>query len=248
MDIRKLIKERHVYAEKYQSPPNPDRDFISPGVGSKVGKRLFGISINEPVDDGYLAYVLIFDLSWSWGVCYKTPTECKTPWSLKNRIPTSKMVEVDQKTIDDIKNDESLKKVVVWFLGNNEQYVKIAMDKLQKLSFDKNNAYVRREREKEIAKKRHDEVVKYAEEKGAGMKFSYYCEYYRGENAFAHDDDYEGSGDISLGGIVTIMKIESEEEVDKLIERFKTEGQIVYIAPREIGYIGSYRYFFRMSN
>lgn len=87
------------------------------------------------------------------------------------------------------------------------------------VSAAENNRSSKIKAEEFIKKQQHDQQIKelrdYATTIGSSQKWGYYREYYRGPTAIAHDDDYEGSGDISFADVaLTLCK--NKEEIDKL--------------------------------
>lgn len=65
------------------------------------------------------------------------------------------------------------------------------------------------------AKATKDELIAFAKKYGHGQKWDWYTEYYRGPSAPAHDDDYEGSGELGFEDVVLAL-CKNEEEVKKL--------------------------------
>lgn len=65
------------------------------------------------------------------------------------------------------------------------------------------------------AKATKDELTAFAKKYGHGQKWDWYKEYYRGPSAPAHDDDYEGSGELSFEDVVLAL-CKNEKEVKKL--------------------------------
>lgn len=236
---------------------NPDFDFWrreTPTAGKPwVGNaRMFTIHLYQKDGDRWLNLYIDF-LNGCYLSYFYSDRKILNDWDYKtaNRIrkPVKgiELVEITPEFLNEIKSNSDLQKVIEkWITFNTknetEDVVKDVFARNARL-LDHANAETNNDGvemiSQEIGRRNLEkEIIEYANEQQEklGRKYSYYKEYYRGEHSIAHDDDYEGSGETSLGSIAVDFGCKTKEDVDDLIERLH-RGSISDIS-------GNYRYIY----
>lgn len=240
-ELRKAISDNLVWACGHKS--NPQLGLLSGLPGKEHGSPfLFNIIINEKLEDGqYHFNVIYFDSVFRQtdngrkaeifaGIAPKPVTEGTFPtW---RRIPSKYFVPVSKEEMEFFKTSTLFKQIVERWINHNskspenQKFLNYYEEELEHLSDSKNEqickqvlAAKKREQEQiEIQAKREKtakELAAYIKEKYPEVKgASYYSEYYV-PGRIAHDDDYEGSGGMSIEGVLLALNILSKEKIDK---------------------------------
>ena len=193
-----------------------------------VGLNMFYVTMSRPVDDksyekGWVSLHIRYEMQKF--SAYACITEKPLP---VYREIMAALIEIPQKFADEIKKNESFKKTLLARLTDfakesgksNASFGKVFEVLEQKgVSVQRNNSIAKISAENALRKAKEEEnknALKAAAKKyGSNQEWSYYKEYYRGPNSPAHDDDYEGSGDLSFEEVVLSL-CRSEEQVKKL--------------------------------
>lgn len=237
-ELKQAIADNLVWACGHKSDPQMGLRSGKPGRehGSPF---LFNIIVNEKLEDGQYHFNVVYFSSIVTkgkriaeifaGVAPKPIKEGTFPtW---RRIPSKYFVPVSKEEFEFFKTSDLFKQIVErWIKHNSEKsgpqkFIDYYKEELENLSDEKNAEICKavieqKKREQEQAEirakneKTAKELAEYIKEKypevtGAG----YYSEYYV-PGRQAHDDDYEGSGSISIEGLLLSLGILSKEKVD----------------------------------
>lgn len=204
---------------------------------------MFYVAMSKPIDDknydnGWITLYIKYEMQ-KFSV-YAGITEKPLP---DFKEMSKSLIEVPQKFADEIKTNASfIKTLKVRLAEYAEKRGKAgaSFDKVFQMldqrgvSVQRNNMIAKTTAENAKRKAKQDAdreaLKKMAKTYGAGQKWSYYKEYYRGPSAPAHDDDYEGSGDCTFEDVVLAL-CHCEADVIKLAKAavgaqiYKEEGR-----------------------
>lgn len=202
-------------------------------VSNAINAKIFAVSINEKTETGYEVLNIVFDMSYAWATYFKSKIPWKEPFSNRYSVPTSGIMEITESFRKEIIQCPEFRTALEDYIKsqakiNADQIISKAMQKLSALKIDKNNNVFQRIESDRKSTESWQRLFNYAEQKAGSRKYQFYSEYYRGPNAPAHDDDYEGSGSVSIKTIVRNTNANTEEKVDKLIAELD-RGTGIYI-------------------
>lgn len=255
LDISKAIKSGN-YELKGRTP-HSDLSFWmrdrykegEPWIGSA---RMFNIHLYQQDGDRWLNLYISFLTGCNLSYFYSDRKiidnwDFKTTNYIRKPYKGIELVEITPEFLEEIKSNNDLRKVIEKHIefnvqGQQEDVAQGVYDRYKKLL---NSADAKLNNEGVEAIKRYiarqdaeRQIREYAnaQQEKLGRKYRYYKEYYRGEGSIAHDDDYEGSGETSLGGIAVDLGCKTKEDVDKLIDNLH-DGSISQTS-------GNYRYIY----
>ena len=223
------------------------------GAPSPLNAKLFDVCLFQQDGDGWLNLDLHFDM-WHIAVKYfRSKNKNENPWANYRRSMGEPM-RIDEQLANDIKNNPDLLRALKEYIeynapsnrdpaGNNARKMQEMLEKYSGVGpyIDAWNRTVDSVNKEKDNKKEFEETQAWADQEYASHKFSYYREYYRGPNAIAHDDDYEGSGSISPSEIVRQVGLRTQEAAKKYLDNLVDKGACTFEEDH-------YRTFFRCTH
>ena len=201
--------------------------FREPGASSD---EIFTIYLYQKNDDRLINLCLNFRFRDCDVHYFYSDEIVEDLWRYTHITGTRSLIEITSEFENEIESNEDLKELVVEYMTekfpDNNELLQKKLSFLNKIYVYDNNStyavYKRKHDERELEKRIHQYADK--RQKELNRKYHYYKEYYRGSGSIAHDDDYAGSGEISLGEIAVNTHCKTEEDIEKLIEQLHKTG------------------------
>jgi len=226
MDITKAIEDGNYTIESWKEDEGP----------RPANARVFAICLYRKENDEWINLNLFFFTCKCTATYFRWKNKIDSPmhYTDANRFGDDfkqNLIEISPEFQKEISSNEQLRAVIEKHVVSNagdesESIMKKLFDALEKPDIAKtNNKAAENLKARNKAKAHDDQIRTYGDElqKKLGRKYSWYREYYR-KYGPAHDDDYAGSGETTLGGIAVALGCKTEKEVDELADRLHKEG------------------------
>lgn len=227
-----------------------DKPRAAVGAPSPLNAKLFDVCLFQQEGDGWLNLDLHFDMGHIAVKYFYSKFKNEKPWA-NYRRSLGEPRKIDDAMADDIKSNADLLQALKDYVeynapssndpaGNNARKMEEMLKKFNGVGpyIDAWNNIVDSHKRKDDEKAEFENVKKWADQEYANYTFSFYCEYYRGPNVPAHDDDYEGSGEISPSRIISQVGLRTKEAAKKYLDNLVAKGGCTFEED-------NYRTFFR---
>ena len=203
--------------------------------------RIFAICIYRKENDGFVNLNLFFFSGKCTATYFCSKGKVSSPMYFKGANWFGddfrrNLIEITPEFQKEIAENEQLrtaieKHVVFSNKDESESIMKKLISSLENVDIRMNNEAIESVKAHDEQKMRDEQLRNYAneQEKKLGRTYQFYSEYYRGPYVPAHDDDYNGSGEIGLGTIAFKMNCKTEKDVDELIDKLHNKQAVTKI-------------------
>jgi len=226
-DISKAIESKNYLFDPWKKTRG------APYIGNA---RIFVLNMFQKENNKFINLNLFFFNGSCSATFFHFDKKINNPWDCKNakffgETGRQKLIEISPEFQKEIIENEQLREIIKNHIVFNakdesESIIQKQFKGLDNVNIKDNNKAIERRKQDNELKAQKEQLKVYADEqqKKLNRTYRYYKEYYRGPNGPVKDDDYAGSGEISLWGIADTFNCKTEKDIDELIDKLHEKG------------------------